>query len=128
MIAEAPAVDLLNQMLDPRVPLTVNEYDEWGDPALAEQFEWMRAYSPYENLSDRRRPPLLVTGILRDPRVQISEPTKWVAALRGLDTYGNDVLYRVELGAAAHTGPSGRTGAAAYEAEIQAWVLDVLKA
>src|SRR2546425_927552 len=60
VVAEAPAVDLLNQMLDPSVPLTVNEYDEWGDPADPEQFAWMRAYTPYENVTDAPRPPLLV--------------------------------------------------------------------
>ena len=69
VIAEAPAVDLLNQMLDPAIPLTVNEYDEWGDPADEEQFGWMRAYTPAENVTDVPRPPLLVTGDpARSPR------------------------------------------------------------
>ena len=126
VIAEAPAVDLLTQMLDPEVPLTVNEYDEWGDPRDPEQFGWMRAYSPYEILSDRPRPPLLVTAILRDPRVAAYEPAKWVAALRALDSHGNSVLLRAELGGVSHRGPAGRTASASYEAEIQAWVLEVL--
>jgi len=123
VIGEAPAVDLLNQMLDPTVPLTVNEYDEWGDPNDPEQFEWIRAYSPYENLSDGPKPPLLVTATMFDPRVAVYEPAKWVAALRALDTHGNDVLMRAELGPGAHKGPSGRRGTLSYEAELLAWLL-----
>jgi oligopeptidase B len=125
VIAEAPAVDLLNQMLDPAIPLTVNEYDEWGDPADAQQFRWMRSYTPAENVTDVPRPPLLVTGILHDPRVMISEPAKWVAALRAADTYGNRILLRPQLGAGAHRGPAGRSGTLAYEAELLAWVISV---
>jgi oligopeptidase B len=127
VVAEAPAVDLLNQMLDPSVPLTVNEYDEWGDPADPEQFAWMRAYTPYENVADAPRPPLLVTGILRDPRVMVYVPARWVAALRAADTHGNEVLFRAELGAGAHRGPSGRWGSLAYEAELCAWIVDVVR-
>ncbi len=125
VIAEAPAVDLLNQMLDPAIPLTVNEYDEWGDPADPAQFAWMRAYTPAENVTDAARPPLLVTGVLRDPRVMISEPAKWVAALRAADTRGNRILLRPELGASAHRGPAGRSGSLAYEAELLAWAISV---
>lgn len=123
VIAEVPAVDLLNQMLDPTVPLTVNEYDEWGDPTDPEQFGWMRAYSPYENLADGPKPPLLVTASMFDPRVAVYEPAKWVAALRALDTHGNDILLRAALGAGAHKGPSGRLGSLAYEAELLAWIV-----
>ena len=125
VIAEAPAVDLLNQMLDPAIPLTVNEYDEWGDPADAQQFRWMRSYTPAENVTDVPRPPLLVTGILHDPRVMISEPAKWVAALRAADTYGNQILLRPQLGPGAHRGPAGRSGTLAYEAELLAWVISL---
>jgi oligopeptidase B len=125
VIAEAPAVDLLNQMLDPAIPLTVNEYDEWGDPADEEQFGWMRSYTPTENVTDVPRPPLLVTGILHDPRVMISEPTKWVAALRAADTHGNSILLRPELGPFAHRGPVGRESSMAYEADLVAWVISV---
>lgn len=125
VIAEVPAVDVLNQMLDPSVPLTVNEYDEWGEPAHREQFEWMRAYVPNENITDRPRPPLFVTGLLFDPRVLVYAPARWVAGLRAADTHGNSILFRVELGAGAHTGPSGRFGSLAYEAEVFAWVLSV---
>ncbi|HKB31233.1 MAG TPA: prolyl oligopeptidase family serine peptidase [Streptosporangiaceae bacterium] len=125
VIAEAPAVDLLNQMLDPAVPLTVNEYDEWGDPADEPQFRLMRSYTPAENVTDVPRPPLLATGILHDPRVMISEPAKWVAALRAADTCGNRILLRAELGPSAHRGPAGRSASLAYEAELLAWVISL---
>jgi oligopeptidase B len=125
VIAEAPAVDVLNQMLDPSVPLTVNEYDEWGDPADPGQFAWMQAYTPYENVTAALRPPLLVTGMLSDPRVMVYVPARWVAALRAADVHGNEILFRAELGAGSHRGPSGRWSALAYEAELLAWVIDV---
>jgi oligopeptidase B len=127
VIAEAPAVDLLNQMLDPAIPLTVNEYDEWGDPADAQQFRWIRSYTPAENVTDVPRPPLLVTGVLHDPRVMISEPAKWVAALRAADTYGNRILLRPQLGPGAHRGPASRSGTLAYEAELLAWVISLTR-
>ena len=129
VVAEAPAVDLLNVMLDPAAPLTVNEYGEWGDPADPEQFGWMRSYTPYENVagfvagSAARRPPLLVTGMLRDPRVAVHEPAKWVAALRAAGVPPDRLLFRVDLASGAHRGPSGRSGSLGYEAEILAWVL-----
>jgi oligopeptidase B len=124
VIAEAPAVDLLNQMLDPAIPLTVNEYDEWGDPSIAEEFGWMRSYTPCENVTSAPRPPLLVTGTLHDPRVMISEPAKWVAALRAVGPRGNRILLRPELGAGAHRGPAGRAASLSYEAEILACAID----
>src|SRR5437763_59838 len=124
VVAEAPAVDLLNQMLDPSVPLPVNEYDERGDPADPEQFAWMRSYTPYENVSPAPRPPLLVTGILRDPRVMVYVPARWVAALRAADTHGNEVLFRAELAAGAHRGPGGGPGALAYAADRCGWSVD----
>jgi oligopeptidase B len=132
MVAEAPAVDLLNVMLDPAAPLTVNEYDEWGDPADPRQFGWMRSYTPYENVpsgvpgTGRRRPPLLVTGMLRDPRVAVHEPAKWVAALRAAGVPPGRLLFRADLASGAHRGPSGRTGSLAYEAEVLAWVISTV--
>ena len=129
VVAEVPAVDLLNVMLDPAAPLTVNEYDEWGDPAEPEQFGWMRSYTPYENVAGfvpgtgARRPPLLVTGMLRDPRVAVHEPAKWVAALRAAGVPPERLLFRADLASGAHRGPSGRRGSLAYEAEILAWVI-----
>lgn len=126
VVAEVPFVDVVTSMLDDSVPLTVNEWDEWGDPAQEVQFRWMLGYSPYDNLPPAGvRPPLLVTGALHDPRVLVSEPAKWVAALRDSDpAWSPQCLFRCETGAGAHAGPSGRFAHLHYEAEVYAWVLE----
>ncbi|WP_168929568.1 prolyl oligopeptidase family serine peptidase [Nocardioides sp. GY 10127] len=128
VVAEVPFVDVVTTMLDASIPLTVNEWDEWGDPHLPDQHAWMLAYSPYDNLPPAgHRPDLLVTGALHDPRVMVHEPAKWVAALRHTDpAWSPRCLFRVEVGAGSHAGPSGREGALAYEADVHAWVLDRL--
>src|SRR6185437_17016223 len=82
VVAEVPFVDCVNSMLDETAPLTVIEWDEWGDPRRPEDFAWMMAYSPYDNPPLGYRPPLLVTGSVNDPRVLVHEPAKWVARLR----------------------------------------------
>ena len=123
MVAEVPFVDCVTSMLDPSIPLTINEWDEWGDPRDPEDFACLRAYSPYDNPPRGPRPDLLVTGAVNDPRVLVHEPAKWVARLRETDTEGSLTLFRVELGAGAHTGPSGRYGHLRYEAEVYAFVL-----
>lgn len=128
VVAEVPFVDVVTTMLDASTPLTVNEYDEWGDPRIREQFDWMLAYSPYENPPPPGgRPDLLVTGAVHDPRVMVREPAKWVASLRSQDPdWSPRCLFRCELGAGAHSGPSGRAGHLAYEAEVYAWILERL--
>ncbi|HYG92615.1 MAG TPA: prolyl oligopeptidase family serine peptidase [Nocardioides sp.] len=128
VVAEVPFVDVVTTMLDDSIPLTVNEWEEWGDPRRPEDHAWMLAYSPYDNLPPAGcRPDLLVTGALHDPRVSVHEPAKWVAALRASDPgWGARCLFRCEVGAGAHVGPSGRYGHLAYEAEVYAWVLDRL--
>ena len=130
VVAEVPFVDVVTTMLDPSVPLTVNEWDEWGDPHRPDDFDWMLRYSPYDNLpAAGDRPDLLVTGALHDPRVLVSEPAKWVAALRDSDPeWGPRCLFRVETGAGAHTGPAGRYAHLGYEAEVAAWLLQRLGA
>jgi oligopeptidase B len=123
-------------MLDPDIPLTINEWDEWGDPRRPDDFAVMRSYSPYDNPPAGRRPALLVTGALNDPRVLVHEPAKWVARLRAADLAadaagedgGGELLFRAELGEGAHTGPAGRFARVGYEAQILAWVLDRLAA
>jgi oligopeptidase B len=128
VVAEVPFVDVVTTMLDPSIPLTVNEWDEWGDPRRAEDFGWMLAYSPYDNLPPPGgRPSLLVTGAIHDPRVMVWEPAKWVAALRASDPeWAARCLFRCELGEGSHAGPSGRYAALDYEAEIYAWLLATL--
>ncbi len=128
VVAEVPFVDVVTTMFDASIPLTANEWEEWGDPRVRDQFDWMLAYSPYDNLpAPGSRPDLLVTGAVHDPRVMVREPAKWVAALRHSDPeWSPRLLFRCETGAGAHVGPSGRVEHLAYEAEIYAWVLDRL--
>lgn len=128
VVAEVPFVDVVTTMFDATIPLTVNEWDEWGDPRRRAEFDWMLAYSPYDHLPPAgSRPDLLVTGALHDPRVMVHEPAKWVAALRDSDPeWSPRCVFRVETGAGAHAGPSGRFAHLDYEAEILAWVLDSL--
>jgi len=127
VVAEVPFVDCVTTMLDPSIPLTINEWDEWGDPRDPEDYACLRSYSPYDNPPAGPRPALLVTGAMHDPRVSVHEPAKWVARLRATAASSQaPLLFRVELGAGAHTGPSGRFAQAAYEAEIHAFVLNAM--
>jgi oligopeptidase B len=127
VVAEVPFVDVISSMSDPTMPLTVNEWDEWGDPADPEDFAAMLAYSPYDNLPAGAWPPLLVTGALHDTRVLVHEPAKWTAKLRAADPAAR-LLFRAELGEGAHAGPAGRYDRLRYEAEIYAWILAQLSA
>ena len=124
VVAEVPFVDCVTTMLDPTIPLTINEWDEWGDPRDPEARAYLASYSPYDNVPAGRRAALLVTGSLHDPRVLIHEPAKWVARLRASDTAGSRLLFRAELGAGAHVGPAGRYDRLRYEAEILAFIVD----
>ena len=124
VVAEVPFVDCVTTMLDPGIPLTITEWDEWGDPRDPGDFACLRSYSPYDNPPPGPRPDLLVTGAVNDPRVLVHEPAKWVARLRETDTSASRVLFRVELGSGAHTGPSGRYEHLRYEAEVHAFVLN----
>ena len=126
-MAEVPFVDVVTTMLDPSIPLTVNEWDEWGDPRREADFAWMMAYSPYDQPPGPPAPgpTCWSRAPLHDPRVMVYEPAKWVAALRESDPeWSPRCLFRVETGAGAHVGPSGRFARLAYEAEVYAWVLD----
>jgi oligopeptidase B len=121
VVAEVPFVDVVTTMLDDSIPLTVNEWEEWGNPRNREDFDWLLAYSPYDNTPPALRPPLLVTGAVHDPRVLVHEPAKWVARLR--TTADSEVLFRVEVDEGAHAGPTGRYARHAYESEILAYLL-----
>ncbi|WP_409276436.1 S9 family peptidase [Pseudomonas defluvii] len=106
-IAEVPFVDVLNTMLDPDLPLTVTEYDEWGNPEEPAVYERIKAYAPYENIKAQAYPALLVIAGYNDSRVQYWEAAKWVAKLRATKTDDNLLLLKTDLGA-GHGGMSGR--------------------
>ncbi|PTT83465.1 peptidase S9, partial [Pseudomonas sp. HMWF005] len=106
-IAEVPFVDVLNTMLDPELPLTVTEYDEWGNPEEPDVYERIKAYAPYENVTAQAYPATLVIAGYNDSRVQYWEAAKWVAKLRATKTDDNVLLLKTELGA-GHGGMSGR--------------------
>ena len=105
-IAEVPFVDVVSTMSDPSLPLTVTEWEEWGDPRVEPWASYMRSYSPYDNTTSVRYPDLYVTAGLNDPRVSYHEPAKWVARLRAVSP-GTTVVFKCEMGA-GHGGPSGR--------------------
>lgn len=125
VLAEVPFVDVVNTMLDASLPLTVIEYDEWGNPNDRAAYEYIRSYSPYDNVEARRYPHMLVTAGLNDPRVAYWEPAKWTAKLRAKKTDDNRLLLRTNMGA-GHRGASGRYDYLREIAFKYAFVLDVL--
>lgn len=127
VIAHVPFVDVINTMCDPSIPLVVNEYEQWGDPADPAQYAYMRTYSPYDNVAAVAYPHLLVTAGLNDPRVAYWEPAKWVAALRATKTDGNLLLLKTNM-STGHFGASGRYAALREVAEEYAFLLHTLGA
>ena len=108
VIADVPFVDLLNTMSDPTLPLTVTEYEEWGNPARAEFYSYMASYSPYDNLAAAKQyPNLFALAGLSDSRVSYWEPAKWVAKQRAMNLGPRTVLLKTDMGA-GHGGASGR--------------------
>ena len=107
VISHVPFVDVLNTMLDASLPLTVGEYEEWGDPRIAEDYFYMKSYCPYTNLDAKPYPTMLVKTGLNDSQVMYWEPAKYVAKLRTLKTDGNTLLLKTNMGA-GHGGASGR--------------------
>jgi oligopeptidase B len=123
VVAQVPFVDALNTILDPSLPLTVTEWEEWGNPLQdPEVYAYMKSYTPYENLQPVPYPAILAVTSLNDTRVLFHEPAKWVARLR-VASPSTHVLLKTEMGA-GHGGPSGRYDAWREEAFIVAWILD----
>lgn len=123
ILAQVPFVDSLNTILDPSMPLTVIEWDEWGNPLHdPEVYRYMKSYSPYENLTDATYPAILAVTSLNDTRVGFHEPAKWIARLRH-EAKGGEFLLKTEM-EAGHAGRSGRYAAWEEEAFNLAWVLD----
>ena len=125
IVAQVPFVDVLTTMLDSSIPLTTNEYDQWGNPANAADYAYMATYSPYDNVGKQAYPALFVSTGLWDSQVQYYEPTKWVARLRAAKTDSNPLLYRINM-EAGHGGKSGRFRSYQDQAEMYAFVLDRL--
>lgn len=123
ILAQVPFVDPLTTILDPSLPLTVTEWDEWGNPLSdSEVYAYMKSYSPYENVEAKHYPAILAMTSLNDTRVYYVEPAKWVAALRHTKADGNPVLLKTQM-AAGHGGVSGRYRAWKEAAYQYAWLL-----
>ena len=126
VIAEVPFVDVVTTMQDPELPLTVTEWEEWGDPLHdAADYEYMLSYSPYDNIAAVDHPAFYVTGGLNDPRVSYWEPAKYVAKLRVTTTGDHPILLKTEMGA-GHGGPSGRYDVWRDEATVLAFLITEL--
>jgi oligopeptidase B len=124
IVAEVPFVDCLTTILDPALPLTVTEWEEWGNPLTdPEIYAYIKSYSPYDNVAATAYPAMLVTGGLHDPRVQYWEPAKWVARLRATKTDDQLLVLKTEMDS-GHSGPSGRYDAWRDEAFVLSFVLD----
>jgi oligopeptidase B len=126
MVAQVPFVDVVTTMLDSTIPLTTNEYEEWGNPNKKEYYDYMLSYSPYDNVADRPYPNMLVTTGLQDSQVQYWEPAKWVARLRARKTNKNLLLLHTEM-EAGHGGASGRFKALHEIAREYAFMLQCLE-
>jgi oligopeptidase B len=125
IIAQVPFVDVVTTMLDASIPLTTNEYDEWGNPANRASYDYMLSYSPYDNVRAQAYPALFVSTGLWDSQVQYYEPTKWVAKLRATKTDGNPLVFRINM-EAGHGGKSGRFQRYKDGAEYTAFMLTQL--
>jgi oligopeptidase B len=124
-VAQVPFVDALTTMLDDKLPLTVNEYDEWGNPQELDYYQYIKGYSPYDRVREAAYPALLVTAGLNDPRVSYWEPAKWVARLRTLNRGHRPIVLRTQMGS-GHMGPSGRYESWREEAFVMAFVISQL--
>lgn len=124
VIAAVPFVDVVTTMLDDSIPLTTGEYDEWGNPNDKEYYEYMKSYSPYDNVVAQDYPNILVTTGFHDSQVQYWEPAKWVAKLREFKTDNNKLLFHTNMDA-GHGGASGRFEALKEVAEDYAFILDL---
>ncbi|AWV06172.1 S9 family peptidase [Marilutibacter maris] len=125
ILSQVPFVDVVTTMLDPSIPLTTNEYDEWGNPEQKDYYDYMLSYSPYDNLKAQAYPAMFVGTGLWDSQVQYWEPAKYVARLRDLDTSDNTVVFRTNM-EAGHGGKSGRFRRYRERAEMYAFMLDQL--
>ena len=122
IVAEVPFVDVVTTMSDASVPLTTLEYNEWGNPAVKREYDYMLSYSPYDNVVRKDYPPMFVTAGFYDSQVSYAEPAKWVAKLRATKTDQHDLLFKTNM-EAGHGGRSGRLGSIEQSAEIMGWLI-----
>ncbi len=124
VIAAVPFVDVVSTMLDESIPLTTGEFDEWGNPKLKEQYEYIKSYSPYDQIAKQDYPNLLITTGLHDSQVQYWEPAKWIAKLRDMKTDNNTLLMYTDM-ESGHGGASGRFKGQRDTARNFAFLLDM---
>lgn len=124
VVAQVPFVDVITTMLDDSIPLTTGEYDEWGNPNDKTYYEYIKSYSPYDNIQAKKYPNMLVTTGYHDSQVQYWEPAKWVALLRELKTDSNVLLFKTNMDA-GHSGASGRFDSLKEVAEEYAFLLSL---
>jgi oligopeptidase B len=125
IVADVPFVDVINTMLDKSLPLTAQEWEQWGSPEKADEFAYMRSYSPYDNVEKKAYPWLLVTTSLNDSQVMYWEPAKWVAKLRAMKTDGHPLYLKTNM-AGGHGGSSGRYSRLRETAFRYAFMLDAV--
>jgi oligopeptidase B len=128
VIAKVPFVDVMNTMLDESLPLTVEEFEEWGNPKVKEHHDYMMTYSPYDNIARKAYPTMLVKTSYNDSQVMYWEPAKYVARLRAMKTDKNPLLFKINMGPAGHGGFSGRYDRLRDVAFDQAFILTQLGA
>lgn len=126
LVAHVPFVDVVTTMLDESIPLTTNEFDEWGNPKNQPYYDYMLSYSPYDQVTKQDYPAMLVTTGLHDSQVQYFEPAKWVAKLRTHKTDANPLMYKTIM-TAGHGGSSGRFARMKEVAEEYAFILDLMQ-
>lgn len=122
IVAQVPFVDVMNTMLDETLPLTVGEYEEWGNPNEERSFAYMMSYSPYDNVERKAYPNMYITTGYHDSQVQYWEPLKWIAKLRDLNTSGNKLMFHCTM-EAGHGGGSGKTNQRQEIANIYSFIL-----
>jgi oligopeptidase B len=126
VVADVPFVDVINTMLDASIPLTTQEWRQWGNPSRQPDYSYMKSYAPYENVAPTEYPAMLVTTGLNDPRVAYWEPAKWVAKLRATKTDHPPLLLKTNMGA-GHGGSSGRYDLLREQAFRYAFILDQIQ-
>jgi oligopeptidase B len=125
VLADVPWMDVITDMENPDLPLTTLEYDEWGNPAIKEQYDYLLTWSPYDNVTDAAYPAIFATAGLNDTQVPYFSPAKWVARVREHNRGANPVLLKVNMGA-GHSGESGRFERLKLTSQKYAFIADLI--